>query len=152
MFWLLVSNWLCQLWFKSCFWSVKNCWSCSLVLANGLTLDRWICFILADALCKGLFLKLINNICLPLKCSNFEGCVHFDEVLNIEEPTTDPYYDLALLYLHMNLTATKSVNTFRLPHEHYLHLIPLRVRIYKLSQCHVNIIEFPWDIQTQSIF
>jgi len=57
----------------------------------------------------------------------------------MHEPTSDSNEDLvSFLDLDINSLLAESVDAFRLPQEHYLHLVSLREGIYKLAQGDVD--------------
>ena len=71
---------------------------------------------------------------MPVEALDFFVCELINKLINMLIPTPTPDQWLSpRVHLHPNPPLPKSINALRLPQEHDLHLIFLRISIYEIS-------------------
>ena len=74
------------------------------------------------------------------------------ELVDGQVATTDLDNDLASLDLDEHALRAKFVNAFRLPHEHDLELLAIRIVVNVLSKLGVDIVRLDWDVDSNARF
>ena len=104
-----------------------------------------------DGLLNGDLLTESLDWVLSLELLEFNRCVLIQEFVERKVATANTDLDVVFLYFDSNSLRTELVDTFALPHEHYLELGALWIIVDELSQFAVNVVLLHWDIHSNSL-